>query len=282
MTLQSKHQCLGLALALLCCLDARAFVSSPGAPANPVGRKGQLAPLDSVATIAESSQAGADTRSLVLEVASEVSEGYTMPGQYVQISTGDQKPGFYAIASPPSGAGRLEFLVKETDSNKWLTGAAKGATVEMSDVMGKGFPVKEEFESYKYDFPTMNIILACTGSGIAPIRAAIESSMLEVGESDVFGRSCTLYYGVRNSEFLPYKEKIAEWEGKGITVVPVLSQPEPGWTGRTGYVQAAIAEDNIRIPRNTGCLLCGQKEMVNETKEVLTAAGVFEGRLLTN
>jgi hypothetical protein len=39
----------------------------------------------------------------------------------MQIKTGTEKPGFYAIASAPKGNGRFEFLVKENEFNKWLT-----------------------------------------------------------------------------------------------------------------------------------------------------------------
>jgi NAD(P)H-flavin reductase len=58
----------------------------------------------------------------------------------------------------------------------------------MSPVMGKGFSIKDEFEGYKYDFPVQNIVLVATGTGIAPIRAAIESGMLEVDTTGPFGR----------------------------------------------------------------------------------------------
>jgi hypothetical protein len=39
----------------------------------------------------------------------------------LQIKTGTEKPGFYAIASAPKGNGRFEFLVKENEFNKGLT-----------------------------------------------------------------------------------------------------------------------------------------------------------------
>ncbi|KAG5183336.1 hypothetical protein JKP88DRAFT_54230 [Tribonema minus] len=214
--------------------------------------------------------------------AGEISTGYKMPGQYVQIKTGDEKAGFYAIASAPKTDGMFEFLVKETDTNKWLT-QMKSGTLDMSAVMGNGFPIKEEFTGYKYDFPVQNVILVATGTGIAPIRAAIESGLLEVDTSGPFGRSCTLYYGAHSPERMAYQDKLEEWESKGMTVVPVMSAPAAGaWNGRTGFVQKALGEDGVRVPRNTGALLCGQKEMVAEVKDILGGAGVFAGRQLLN
>ena len=43
-----------------------------------------------------------------------------------------------------------------------------GATVEMSTVMGKGFPIVENFSGYKYDFPIQNVVLSATGTGWVP------------------------------------------------------------------------------------------------------------------
>jgi len=74
-----------------------------------------------------------------------------------------------------------------------------------------------------------------------------------------------------------------DWERAGVEVVPVVSQPEgTGWTGRSGYVQTALEEDGVAMPRNTGALMCGMKGMAESVKELLMASGMFEGRILTN
>lgn len=45
--------------------------------------------------------------------AGDIASHYKFPGQYVQIKVRDaDKPGFFAIASPPSDDGILEFLIK--------------------------------------------------------------------------------------------------------------------------------------------------------------------------
>ncbi|CAM9976335.1 unnamed protein product, partial [Phaeothamnion confervicola] len=193
--------------------------------------------------------------------AGDVAAGYKNPGQFVQIKKGDGKPSFFAIASAPSADGNtLEFLVKEAESNAWLCEAGSGEQLSMSAVMGNGFAIAENFEGYKYDFPVQNVLLVCTGTGIAPIKAAIESGRLEVGENDVFGRSCRLYWGVRSDKHIAYSEELAAWEARGIEVVPVLSGGGSGGFGgaestRHGYVQQALAADGVRVPRNTGGLL---------------------------
>jgi hypothetical protein len=223
------------------------------------------------------------------------------------------KPIFLAIASAPTGTppkrtvpgkktseadaaagpeppvpATWEFLIKKTDNNDWITSATAGSTVAISQVMGGGFPVDENIEGFKYDFPTQNLLLFATGSGIAPIRSAIESKRLNIAPPGGGGRTCTLYYGARTPDDLSYVSKFPEWEELGVQVVPVISQPDlPNvsgavWQGRTGYVQNALEEDGVAIPRNSGALLCGVKGMCEGVKSMLMESGVFEGRVLTN
>lgn len=158
-----------------------------------------------------------------------------MPGQYVQLKVGDGKANYFAIASAPPAAddseGLLEFLIKATDSTTPLITAKTGDTIEMSPVMGNGFLIKENFSGYKYDFPIQNVVLSATGTGIAPIRAAIESGVLELPDEDddgVFGRSCKLYWGCLDEDSMPWADKMKDWDARGVEVVPVLSEPSEG------------------------------------------------------
>jgi len=230
---------------------------------------------------------------ITMDVPSDVMEGYLTPGQYVQMKASvedeDAKPIFLAIASAPPKEGEesntMEFLIKKTDNNSWITSASESATVAVSQVMGGGFSMEEDFDGMKYDFPCQNVLLFANGSGIAPIRAAIESGMMNIASSDNGGRSCRLYYGVKSPSDMPYADKFAKWEAAGVAVVPVISRPEEckmEWPGRTGYVQNALEEDGVPIPRNSGALLCGVKGMAENVTDLLKKAGVIEGRILTN
>ncbi|CAN0071463.1 unnamed protein product [Ectocarpus fasciculatus] len=81
---------------------------------------------------------------------------------------------------------------------------------------------------------------------------------------------------------MPWKDRVEAWDKRGVEVVIVLSQPSESWTGRTGFVQQAIKEDGIRLPRNSAVLVCGHKEMGDEVKEIALKAGVLDGRVLSN
>eukprot|EP00571_Detonula_confervacea_P014084 CAMPEP_0172309688 /NCGR_PEP_ID=MMETSP1058-20130122/10427_1 /TAXON_ID=83371 /ORGANISM="Detonula confervacea, Strain CCMP 353" /LENGTH=346 /DNA_ID=CAMNT_0013022361 /DNA_START=25 /DNA_END=1065 /DNA_ORIENTATION=- len=275
-------------------------------------------PIWSTGSIESNIQACPSGSCVSLKVNVEDGTGYIYPGQYVQCRPAgdeDAKPIFLAIASGPSGeppkpdppgkkkkaaeadiaAGpetpspipaTWEFLIKKAENNDWITSAAAGSSFDVSQVMGGGYPIQENVEGFKYDFPTQNILLFATGSGIAPIRSAIESNQLGVGGGS--GRTCTLYYGVRTADDMPYVSKFPQWEELGVQVVPVVSQPdipcESGavWGGRTGYVQNALEEDGVPIPRNSGALLCGVKGMNEGVKSMLVDSGVFEGRVMFN
>jgi ferredoxin-NADP reductase len=258
---------------------------------------------------------------LTVSVPAETAAAYTTPGQYVQVCrrvedeqqpTPTNKPLFLAICSPPNPENAtFEFLVKRTTDNEWLLLQSPSTTqppvvhLHMSQVLGRGYQMAEYLDSVTtYDFPTQNVLLFAAGSGIAPIRAAILSGQLAPTTSTT--RTIRLYYGERTEDDLCFTTTsntnaatnnddddddnngslllFADWERMGIQVVPVVSQPKQQEQQhyRTGYVQTALEEDGIPVPRNSGALLCGMKGMTQATKELLVKAGVFEGRILFN
>jgi len=232
----------------------------------------------------EAANQSGNSVSITVSVPPETAQEYKIPGQYVQFRLNeDTKPLFLAISSAPDAENAdFEFLIKKTPDNGWITDAVPGTKVEVSQVLGGGFPMAENLEGFKYDFPTQNILLFAAGSGVAPIKAAMESGQLNVAGGGGGGRTARLYYGVQTAEDLCFVDKFPEWEASGFQIVPVLSQPSPEWNGRTGYVQNCLEEDGVPIPRNSGALLCGMKGMAESVKDILSKAGVFEGRILTN
>lgn len=155
-----------------------------------------------------------------------------------------------------------------------LCALKKGDFVELSPVMGNGFDVN--WISPPEEYPT--VLIFATGSGISPIRSLIESGFGADKRSDV-----RLYYGARNLRRMAYQDKFKDWESTGVKIVPVLSQPDKGWTGETGFVQAAFSRfRQILSPKSTGAILCGQKQMAEEVTSILTADGVSSDKILKN
>lgn len=84
--------------------------------------------------------------------------------------------------------------------------------------------------------------------------------------------------GARSEDRLPLQNKYSQWKDLGVTVVPVLS----GAGEKKRYIQDALAEDTVKVPKNSGALLCGQRGMVDSVRDILLTSGVFEGKILLN
>ncbi|EFJ19233.1 hypothetical protein SELMODRAFT_444304 [Selaginella moellendorffii] len=208
----------------------------------------------------------------------ELQKGHSKPGQFVQMKKEEHKPGFFAIASPPSTAakGFLEFLVKDVEgtTSAVLCDLAKGDKVDLSQVMGKGFDIDQLYPPEKFQ----TVLFFATGSGISPIRSLIEAGIDANRRSDV-----RLYYGARSLERMAYRDKFKEWEASGVSIIPVLSQPDGSWMGESGYVQAAFSK-NISIPDSSQVVtfLCGHKGMVKDVTDLLSAEGVPQEKIILN
>eukprot|EP01026_Neomeris_dumetosa_P060473 TRINITY_DN5703_c0_g1_i1.p2 TRINITY_DN5703_c0_g1~~TRINITY_DN5703_c0_g1_i1.p2 ORF type:complete len:267 (-),score=29.45 TRINITY_DN5703_c0_g1_i1:78-878(-) len=203
--------------------------------------------------------------------AGEISAGYQKPGQFIQIKIGDSKPGFFAIASPPQQTNNtMEFLIK-----KWGETAGSlceldvDTTVDVSPVMGKGFAA---IPTDKYE----NVILFATGTGIAPIRALIESENLAAEKR----KDVRLYYGAYNKACMAYQDLFPEWEQKGVKIIPVFSEKDQK------YVQDIFASsDNQSLksnPQASCAVVVGQKEMFQSVLDILTEIGLSKEQVLLN
>lgn len=245
-------------------------------------------PVWSDAVVKSNDEAGDGLRAIALEVSPETLEAHRIGGQYVQLTLGEEKPGFYAIASPPvvgpTEGKAFEFLIKENEGNAYLTSLAAGAAVKCSEVSGGGYAVGKAFNGEdgavdsEYDgFACMNQLFVAGGSGIAPIRSTIES-----GVALDLPKPATLYYGVQDASVMAYADKFDLWRSEfNVDVKPCHSKAASGGAF-SGYVQARMEADGIAVPRNTGACVCGPKDMFVAVKELLTKAGVFETRVLSN
>jgi arabinosyltransferase len=212
-----------------------------------------------------------------------LASGYIKPGQFIQAKlTGDAKPGFFALASPPSSSSGenaspntssvVELLIKaQGETAEALSNAAVGSPIQVSPVMGEGFPIER---IPPQSFPT--VLIFATGSGISPIKALIESGALEAAGKK--RKDVRLYFGANDPSFMAYKDLLNTWESKyGVAVIPVYSDVDKK------YVQDAFAEDT-RITEWSGvaAVLCGQKEMCTAVTDLLTSKGVDKQHILTN
>eukprot|EP00271_Cylindrocystis_brebissonii_P022221 TRINITY_DN845_c0_g1_i1.p1 TRINITY_DN845_c0_g1~~TRINITY_DN845_c0_g1_i1.p1 ORF type:complete len:337 (-),score=51.97 TRINITY_DN845_c0_g1_i1:890-1900(-) len=231
--------------------------------------------------IKESRKVAKELYHVQVDIASnpELKSGFTVPGQFVQVKFGTGKPAFLAIASPPKlaeSSGVLEFLIKDVEGStaSQVCALPVGAQVEMSQVMGRGFPLDKL--SPPEEYPT--VLIFATGSGISPIRSVIEHGFAADKRKDV-----RLYFGASDSSFMAYQDRFEAWETSGVQVIPVFSDAGAEWEGEKGFVQAAYSKGpKPADPQHAVALLCGQKEMAEEVTRILLEDGLAADKVLLN
>ena len=105
-------------------------------------------------------------------------------------------------------------------------------------------------------------IFVASGTGFAPVKSILEDAFKR-GEP----REMALYWGARREKDLYLADLPAKWANlhPGFRFVPVLSEPEAGWQGRTGFVHRAALED---YPTLAGCqsYACGVTAMIEAAR----------------
>ncbi len=211
------------------------------------------------ARLIESVEIAPDVRHFVFE-APEIERVDFTPGQFVSFTNainGKNITRAYSIASAPSGTNQFELclnLVKEGVFSPHLFQMKPGESVEMRPPLG-GFVLRN---------PPRDSILVATGTGIAPFRSILRAHLNETSQA------FTLLFGVRHEHSLMYREEFENLARRypHFRFMPTLTRPEPSWTGRTGRVQAHLAEA-IGGRRDVDILLCGLKLMVNDVRNIL-------------
>jgi CDP-4-dehydro-6-deoxyglucose reductase len=181
-------------------------------------------------TIREKEPAGADQVRLVLDAPPGFLDAYVRPGQYAELGTkgGERAP--YALLSAPHER-LLAFLVKTTsEPGATLAHLAVGDLVDVTAPSGPGFDLDAACGK--------DLVFVATGTGIAPIRAAIETALRRRGD---FG-ALALYYGVRDDRFVSVARALRRWELAGVALRVHHSRPADARSTDV-YVQHLVAED---------------------------------------
>ncbi|WP_229259119.1 hypothetical protein [Duganella flavida] len=108
------------------------------------------------------------------------------------------------------------------------------------------------------------IILVASGTGFAPICA-----MLKAHGERIAQRGAVLYWGgYRLTDLYALDEiEVLLQRYPGLRFVPVLSGPEAGWEGRTGFVHEAVAQDHLDLSAHE-VYACGNPLMVDAARQV--------------
>lgn len=184
-----------------------------------------------------------------------------LAGQYVSFRLGEKREiRSYSMCSMPSDAGSFDLMVDVTPQGIGTTFLQKfeiGTQVELLGPLGR-FTLSEGIENKR-------VFLVGTGAGVAPLK----SMLLDLLRNRKTTQEVKLMWGERFSKNLIWQEelKVLESEFSNFEFIPVISRPEEFDQCSRGRVTGCI--DAMYLTENTEYYLCGGKEMIEETMEIL-------------
>ena len=191
-------------------------------------------------------------------------------GQYVDILLRDGRRRAFSLANCPADDAFLTLHVRRVPG-----GAFSGQVfeeIEERALLRLQGPLGSFHLRTESDFP---VVFLAGGTGFAPIKAIIENALLAP-----LRREMHLYWGVRSERDLYLPDLPREWARTRprLHFVPVLSEPGPDWSGRTGLVHEAVLAD---FPDLSGyeVYASGPPPMVTAARELFPDHGLDLERL---
>jgi sulfhydrogenase subunit gamma (sulfur reductase) len=199
------------------------------------------------------------------------SEGVVLtPGQVAILRVEGEEPAYFAFASAPDDRD-LEVLVKQKiGASSVIYDMCVGNEIELVGIAGHGFKLDE--------MKGRDLVFVAMGTGVAPLRSALRHVL---NHKDEFGQLVVLY-GARTPDDFCYRDETDDWEAAGVELRQVISRPDGhDWSGPTGYVQSLL--DHV-LPdlASPVALICGSREMIDQTRERLSKMGFKPEEILTN
>jgi len=192
-------------------------------------------------------------------------------GQYIDFLLRDGDRRSYSMANAPhtlvEGSPAIELHIRHMPGGKFtdhVFGAMKEKEIQRIEGPQGSFFLREDADK--------PLVFLASGTGFAPIKAILEH-MQHKGIT----RPVTLYWGGRR----PADLYMHEWVQAQLSAmpqlryVPVVSDalPEDHWTGRTGFVHAAVLQD-IHDLSGHQVYACGAPIVVDSARAAYTQAGL--------
>ncbi len=185
-------------------------------------------------------------------------------GQYVNITKGSIKRS-YSVANSYRESGSLTFFLKKYEngqmSNYWFNEAQENDLLRIEGPIGSFFLRKSEVE---------NIIFLATGTGIAPIKAILESVSLCGQKYE--NKKFWIFNGARYESDLFWRPNDLN-AISNLNYIPVLSRASENWNGEKGYIQEIVLKSGIDLT-NAQVYACGSNNMIESAKKTLVENGL--------
>lgn len=185
-----------------------------------------------------------------------------IPGQYIEVIGDGGVRRSYSIANAGFNNQLIELHIRAVENGKMSEYWFKKAKI--NDLLRINGPLGTFFlrESINRD-----VIFLATGTGIAPIKAILESLQDNHSNSP---KSITVFWGGRKVDDLYFD--VASLSGNH-QYIPVLSQAPLDWIGMKGYVQDILVELKPDL-NNVSVYACGSEPMINSARSKLLLANL--------
>ena len=211
--------------------------------------------VQSGARVLDVRYASGDVAVVRLQLPPSLRFGFT-PGQYVDVVLRDGTRRSYSMANAPCDEGIVEWHVRAVPGGRFSNHVYR--KLKPRDMLR----IEGPFGSFMLQPTAAPLILLASGTGFAPIQ-----SMLHAHGERIAARGAVLYWGGNRLSDLYALADIEALQRRhpGLRFVPVLSSPEEGWRGRTGFVHAAVAQDFPDLARHE-VYACGNPLMVDAAR----------------
>ena len=191
-------------------------------------------------------------------------------GQYIDFVLADGSHSAFSIANAPEDDALIELHIRHIDGGRftdWVFSKLKDQTILRIEGPHGSFVLDEA--------SPRPMLFIGGGTGLAPLKSQIEHAFHKGIE-----RPMTLYWGVRSQRDLYLPDLPEQWarEHANFRYVPVLSEPDADWTGRTGFVHEAVLADIDDLAAHD-FYMAGPPVMVKAALDALHSAGVPDAQI---
>ncbi len=194
-----------------------------------------------------------------------------IPGQYVDVIGPGGVRRSYSLANASFASKQLELHIRAVDggsmSQYWFGQAKTNDLLRLNGPLGTFF---------LRDVAGLDLVFLATGTGIAPVKAMLES--MRDFDAEQQPRSVTVLWGGRTPQDLYFD--LTGIPGR-FHFVPVLSRADAQWTGARGHVQQALLAALPDLSQ-AAVYACGSDAMIRDAQMTLTAAGLPSNRFYSD
>lgn len=193
-----------------------------------------------------------------------------LPGQYIDFTFKDGRRRSFSLANTPAEGPEddalLELHIRRVPGGWFTTQVFE--TLRPKDILRIHGP-HGSFFLRESDKPA---ILLAGGTGFAPMQSILAHAFKHRSE-----RHLMLYWGSKDRAGLYRADQVAAWQQQQprFDFIPVLSEPDAGWPGRTGLVHQAILADFADLS-GVEVYACGAPPMIDAARRDFIARGLPE------